>query len=54
MTSAEARGGPECIYGKACFAACTNTNCRKPALICENGFANCEECSLFHEGCSKR
>jgi hypothetical protein len=45
--------GPECIYGKPCYAVCTNPNCRKPGLICENGYANREECSLFHEGCSK-
>lgn len=34
--------GGECVYGKAVFAVCTNPNCRKPGLICENGFYNKE------------
>jgi len=30
--------GPECVYGKPCYAICKNPNCRKPGLICEPGF----------------
>ena len=45
--------GPECVYGRPCFAICTNPNCRKPGMICEAGFYSKDECSLFHESCSK-
>ena len=45
--------GPECIYGRPCFAVCTNPTCRKPGIICEAGYYSKDECNLFHESCSK-
>jgi len=40
--------GPECVYGKPAYAACVDPECRKPGILCEGGYSNKDECSLFH------
>lgn len=44
---------PDCIYGNKCHMICINSNCRKPAFICEQGLTSKSECALFHDKCEK-
>jgi len=42
-----------CLYGQPIFAVCSDPKCQHPAVICENGYYNNDECGQFHDNCSK-
>lgn len=42
-----------CPYQNNIYGICTNSKCRRSAILCQKGYTDGNECSIFHDKCTK-